>query len=135
MLNRILLLLVSLSFFASCRDNGVGCLGTLVCTEELRILTVEVNDINNMPVELDSSYSIHESASVHSFDSNDSGFITEGTYTLWTDVEMDLIKRKGSEIIFEGWLNNEKVVSEVFTIGHDCCHIELLDGTSEIIIK
>lgn len=137
MINRIFVLFLILPFLNSCGESGgeVGCLGTLSCTEELRLLNVELKDLDNQPVALDSVYSIHESAGVYYFNPSDFGSGTEGTYTLWTDVEMDLVERKGSQIIFEGWQENRKVVSEVFTVGHDCCHIELLDGETLIIVE
>jgi hypothetical protein len=126
-------LLILSSLIISCNQNG-NCLGTQACTEELRIITVDIYASNNSPVSLDSAYSILADGRSFSFENDDLLLGTSGTYTILTDAEMDHVEKRGTEVIFEGWIDQDKVISEVYLIGHDCCHIELLDGETNLII-
>ena len=125
------LLFCSIILLTSCGDSS-SCLENIVCTEEFRMITVEITDAIEIPVVLDSAYSLHQDAGIQYFEDDQFFAVSEGIYTVWTDAEFDLVEKKGTELIFEGWLNKEKVISQPFLIGHDCCHIELLEGPAEI---
>jgi hypothetical protein len=134
MTNKIMLLMLLPLGIVSCSDSN-NCNANLDCTEIYVTLTVNVQDSNGDPILLDSAYSIHINSGM--IYQNDESLMLQdqGSYILWTDSQLDITDKNGSEIQFEGWLSGEKLVTEKFTVGHDCCHVELLEGNELIIIQ
>jgi hypothetical protein len=47
---------------------------------------------------------------------------------------MKVLDFEGNEIVFFGLIEGEIVVEHKMTIGKDCCHIQLVEGETEIQI-
>ncbi len=45
------------------------------------------------------------------------------------------LKGETLELLFLGVLNNEIVVREIYLIGRDICHVQLISGEEQIIIS
>lgn len=127
----LFIILFSAIVLTSCEQSGT-CLDNLVCTEELRYISVEVKDNLGNPVTLDSAYTIHKESGFVFRNEEFLGLFEEGNYIIWSDLEMDRLDKKGSELTFEGWKENQKLISESYKVGHDCCHITLIDGNTQL---
>ena len=115
-------------------ETGTNCAQNQVCTEEFRTVSVKIIDQNQNPVELDSSYVTREvDSKTYRFPTDD--WPLEGFYIVLTDLEMDEVDKKGSTFILSGFEGGQEVVHEEYVIGHDCCHIELLAGNTELTIN
>lgn len=125
----ILLILLVLGFFKQDDTRQVKCPDEIVCTEEFNSVTLNITDGNNSPVALDHYYSFNKSTGqIYKLEGDPS----TGTYTILTDAEMGNILQEGSEIIFSGAINGEKII-EKFIIGHNCCNIRKISGESEMV--
>jgi hypothetical protein len=134
MKNYPLLFFVIIILSLSCNEVK-DCGDHLICTEIYVSLTVQIKDADGEPALLDSAYSIH-SASGKVYKNNEALMMLDpGTFILWTDGELDITEKDGSKIRFEGWRSGKKVISEDYLIGHDCCHIELLEGNEIVILN
>lgn len=59
----------------------------------------------------------------------------EGHYLLVNDGHMNMLShRQGKEFLFEGWVDDERVVSQTYVLRHDCCHVELVEGPTELVL-
>ncbi len=138
--NYLLLILFLLSIsLISCNEKDVICDDTepcpkeIICTEIFVTVGVEIT-FNGEPVKLDDFSSTIVSQNT-SFDFGEYLNPAGGFHAILTDAELDLIEREGSPIRFRGSFEfNDQVYSidELYLIGHDCCHIEILEGPTEI---
>lgn len=126
-----LLFLIGVFFaIASCNsDDEVSeqeCPNDLICTQEFRILTVRIEDANGQSVLLDS----YEMTNIET--GENLAFVEpatpEGQYIIADDSHVDIVERSGTAFQFQGVMNGEVVVDQAFSIGHDCCHISLVEG-------
>ncbi len=110
------------------------CTGDILCTEEFRTLTFTVTYSSGAPVTLDDfEVTIVETGEV--LDHGDwLGLLAPGAYIIAQDSDFEKVDCEGTEFRFEGFLNESKVVDEIFVIGRDCCHILLVDGPDNIQI-
>lgn len=112
----------------SCNDDE-GCNGNLVCTEEFRTVLINIVDGDGDPVTLDSfTVTNLDTDQVVSLDP----IAWVDTYPIADDSMLDEIPKEGQRIELVGILNGEEVVRETFLVGHDCCHVILLEGESTI---
>jgi len=102
-----------------------SCDKTVYCTEEFRMITVEVNGRK-----LDQARTIRL-RNGDTLDIGSHGF-HPGTYVILTDAEMKLFQRKQEHFRFQGLIGDSLVVDEVYLIGHDECHISLIEGKTRI---
>jgi hypothetical protein len=102
-----------------------SCDKTIYCTEEFRMITVEVMGKN-----LDKTRTIRILTG-DTLDMNRHSFAA-GTYVILTDAEMGLFRRKQEHFRFQGLIGDSLVVDEVYLIGHDECHIDLIEGRTRI---
>lgn len=124
----ILLVLLVLGFCKQDDTLDTNCPEEIICTHEFRSITLKITDSNNSPVALDYYYSFNKSSGqIYKL----KGDTSAGIYTILTDAEMGNILQKGSEIIFSGTKNGEKL-TERFLIGHNCCHLVKLEGENEV---
>lgn len=121
--------LLLLGFVAvSCNDED-DCQGDLVCTEEFRTILITVVDTDGEAVTLDSF-------TVTNLDT-DTVLDVEGVqgldgYPIANDAMFNEIPKDGQRIEFVGLLNGAEVIRETFLVGHDCCHVILLEGNTTI---
>lgn len=124
-----LLMGVMLSIWA-CDDQEapLECPTDLACTEVFVTLVYEPKDQNNDPIMLDNYYSHNlDHGIIYNFaDVNTPR--TDGVYEIITDAQKDDLQAKGTLIRFFGERDGEVVLQQDFLIGHDCCHVIVLEG-------
>ena len=125
----------SLLLFISCEEeNEDNCTVNRICTDIFSTVTIQVTDQNGEPVILDNYYTFFDQRK--RFDFTDSSFLLgEGVYVVATDNEMPDINFDGTNAVFVGQINGDNVVEEPLILGKDCCHIELVQGKTEIQIE
>jgi len=129
-MKNILILLLGFFFLQGCGDNRNL---ERVCTEQLEVVSVNVFDELGDHVLLDRTQTEDVNGSILS--SNSGNFGGLDFYTVLTDSEMAQVDKEGTNLIFKGWIDNEEVFIESFTIGKDCCHIFKISGPDEIQIN
>lgn len=106
------------------------------CTEEFRMIIVNVNKVDNTPAEIDDYYMVRvfDKDTILSKSNNpyEDDFF-EGI-TIFSDSEMNKTTEKGTEFILTSYWNEKLVVSERYIISNDQCHIQLVDGKTNIRI-
>ncbi|WKV10682.1 hypothetical protein [Marivirga harenae] len=106
----------------------------LICTEEFRTITLEIKDGNGNPVVLDDFYTFEDSRNKFEFDKNDFQ-VENGIYPVISDAELEELDKVGTVLIFVGEIDGRNVVEHQMVIGHDCCHVILIEGETEIQIE
>ena len=112
----------------SCNDDN-NCNGNLVCTEEFRTVLIEIVDGDGEPVTLD-SYTVTNLDTETTLQVEDVPGISG--YPIANDALLDELPRDGHNLELVGLLNGAEVVRETFLVGHDCCHVILLEGNTTI---
>ncbi len=135
-MNAIRFLLLPIFIFAfGCDEskNQADCPEDLMCTEEFRMITVKILQ-DNEPVSLDYFKTINmDSGVIHDF--QNLPLLDDGVYPVLTDLKFGEVEKNGTNYRFEGSIQDAVVVDQVFKIGHDCCHIIVLEGPDIIEIE
>ncbi|KYG74077.1 hypothetical protein [Roseivirga spongicola] len=131
-MKRYILFLLTLLAFSSCGEDEISMLSApcnqdLVCTEELRYLSYKAM-LDGKPVVLDNYYVKNLDNGNLYQESSLNDHLDEGQYVVVSDVRLSEIKKTGTILRFFGIKNNEIVLQQDFTVGHDCCHIIPLSG-------
>jgi hypothetical protein len=131
------LILFTFTFF-SCEDENVNdddCnLEARICTEEFRTVSLEITTPDGDPVILDDFYTFLDSRTKFEFELDEFQQGT-GRYPVITDQELEELDREGTTLIFVGEKDGSNLVEHQMVIGHDCCHVILIEGEEEIIIE
>jgi hypothetical protein len=133
----LLFVLFSASFF-SCEKEKVDAddcqRELLICTEEFRTISLEITNQEGDPIVLDDFYTFYDSRKKFEYELKD---IQQelGIYPVLTDAEMDEIDREGTTLIFVGEKEGRNIVEHQMVIGHDCCHVILIEGDDKIVIE
>ena len=136
-LKPFLILLVAIPILISCNtdDSRSNC-DNISCTEEFRTIIVSIKDENQNPVALDSfEVLLTENGNniAMSFSTSEFEEVQQlGEYPLVNDASFDL--NQEVQIEFIGFIDEEQVVNEIYVVSTDCCHINLVSGTLEIIL-
>ena len=136
MFKKIFLLFTTL-LATSCSDNKMDndksdCnLIDIVCTEEFRSITLEIVDINDNPVILDSFKTTREDTG-EEIESNEN--LHQNFYPIINDNYQNEIAQKEINLKFTGFINNIEVLSTNYVVSADCCHIELISGKTKIVL-
>lgn len=116
------------------QNSSTSCSDQLVCTEEFRTIIVEIANSENEPITLDftrvTNVPINEELGV----SNWLGLLSPGSHIVTDDGQFDNVEKEGTLFQFEGFIGGERAVNQEFLIGHDCCHVILLEGPEKIVI-
>jgi hypothetical protein len=133
------LFLFTIAFsFMSCEDENISkddCdFESIICTEEFRSITLEITDLDGNPVILDDFYTFYDSRKKFEYELND---LQEGKgiYPVITDADLQELNREGSTLIFVGEKDGKNLVEHQMVIGHDCCHVLLIEGDDKLIIE
>ncbi len=126
-------MLVFVCFLTSCDDESEDCPKSLPCTRELQIINIKVTS-NGESVTLEYYKTVNLSNN-EIYNYQYLSYYEPGVYPVLTDAEFDKVDKNGSSFRFEGSIMDAVVVDEIFVIGHDCCHIELIDGNIEVEIQ
>lgn len=126
----IILFFLGVSVIA-CNDDdssSAGCNGDLVCTEEFRTVVIDILAADGSPASLDE-------VSVTNLDTDESltfqWDLTPG-YAIADDSMLETVDMDGHRIELVGSIAGEEVVRQTFLVGHDCCHVILLEGPTTI---
>jgi len=114
----------------SCEEdaNPLECSADLVCTEIFVTVQYAPKDSENNPLIFDSFYSHNlDEGSIYNYNSVNTAN-DEGNYLVITDQEIGDLISSGTTIRFIGEIDGEVVHEQDFLIGHDCCHVQLLEG-------
>lgn len=124
--------------FLSCSSNKSGCYD-IPCTEIFKTITVTIKNSNGAIVALDSfevliaetKMGITREVSENEFEM----MRQNGTYPLFGDEYSSDYENEEVRINFKGFINNQEIVNANFTVGADCCHVNLIAGITDIIIN
>ncbi|WP_224484343.1 hypothetical protein [Robertkochia aurantiaca] len=58
-----------------------------------------------------------------------------GEYLLIDDSFSEQLRNSEQVVKFEGFKDGEMIVSEDYTVGADCCHVRLISGNPELVIR
>lgn len=139
-MKHILFLLILLAFSCSDRSDDViadECTEPIGCTFELRTISITIKNQAGDPYKLDEYY-IVKLATGKEIDTKYSADIALqqkfGSYPLLGDSHMKDTNKAGQEFIFTGKKKGKVVIRKSYLIGHNCCHIELKKGDTELVI-
>lgn len=130
------IVLIALAVF-SCKEEviEVDCGANSLCTtEEFVTITLEIATCEGEPVVLDDFYTFSDSKKRFEFQLTDAMKAT-GLYLVITDSELSELEREGTSLIFIGEKNGKNLVEHQMVIGHDCCHVQLIEGEKKIIVE
>lgn len=101
---------------------------------EYRMITVDVKDTLGNPVELD-YYEVYVQGSLIPMNLTGDPSWQAGTYVIIADDKMNTLDRYEPKTLrFDGYLDTELVVREYYVVTHDCCHVVLQSGPTEVVI-
>jgi hypothetical protein len=106
------------------------------CTEEFRMIIVNVNKVDNTPAEIDDYYMVRTSDNDTILSMNNNPYeddFFEGI-TIFTDAQMNKTIENGTTFILSCYWDNKLVVNETYVISHNQCHIQLESGKTNIRI-
>lgn len=106
------------------------------CTEEFRMIIVNVNKVDNTPAEIEDYYMVRTSDKDTILSKNNNPYeddFFEGI-TIFSDSEMNETTEKGTEFLLTCYWHEKLVVSEKYIISNNQCHIQLESGKTNIRI-
>lgn len=114
------------------------CSEPKACTYILVSIAMSLKDAEGNPVALDHYYSQNlRTGSIYDFRSNAETIALQrkdGNYPIISDAQITEVEGNGTPIKFVGKKNDKIVVNKTFRVGHDCCHVQLIEGETEIVI-
>nr|WKN37512.1 hypothetical protein K4G66_02160 [Tunicatimonas sp. TK19036] len=120
------------SILVGCREDEseslTYCSG-VVCTSELRSVTVSVVNSQEEPVALDRFF-ILNLANHHPYyfpnPAHDLTIENDGFYSVMSDKYIEEIDSEGTPLLLIGFKDDEVVIREQYDVGRDCCHVYLI---------
>ena len=129
---RLIAILTLVSAATACQEEEPeNCNLNGACTLELRSIGVEIVNRNGEQVFFD-EFSITNLRTGEAIDSPD--WNQGGWYTLADDTMQDELSIDGDQVELVGIINGFEVLRQIFIIGHNCCHVILIDGPERIQI-
>ncbi|MEI6901379.1 MAG: hypothetical protein WCL00_15995 [Bacteroidota bacterium] len=129
---RNVLLIFSFVLLLSCTSKKPG---EKLCTTMFAMIEVTVQDSLNHPVILDRFEVRDKNASQLLPTHPDSTLAKEGRYLLLTDSELHYISTLGTLLQFEGFKGNQIIIQGEYVVTQDGCHINLVSGDRNLIVK
>ncbi|MBW1295950.1 hypothetical protein [Aquimarina litoralis] len=130
----IVLSLLLTSVYISC-DEDDDCDET-ICTLEFRTFSVLITDENQNPIVLDAFEVINsdngQNITVSLTPTELENAVQQGRYPLVDDNSFGT--NEEVELRFSGFMNGQEVISSMYTVSTDCCHISVVSGDLELII-
>lgn len=120
--------------FQSCSEKDKECNG--ICSEEYRTIVVEIKDSEGEPVVLD-SFKVEDLSSGRdlTIQPDDPAYMRErGLYPIFSDRYAQEYRQRQIQIKFTGYIEGEEVVSEVYRVGADCCHVYHVSGDLKLVL-
>lgn len=126
-----LIMLLGITFLGlSCEDteSPLECSNDIGCTLNLVSIIHKPQDEVENGILLDNYYSQNlDNGNVYDF-RNPNTARTDSSYVVISDAQKDEVKSSGTTIRFFGEANGEVIIEQDFLVGHDCCHVILLQG-------
>jgi len=117
------------------KEETAKCDSTIFCTMELKSLFLDVKDPNGQVVVLDKVVSTRSNGEEFSFKREPFiGMETSGRYAFWSDNQFESTNKTGENIVVKGIRNNQEIFRRNFKVGHDCCHVLLIEGNTNATI-
>ncbi|MCE7038802.1 hypothetical protein [Dyadobacter sp. CY312] len=140
-MKNIILFIFLTGIFTTCTKEDVApcaCVDNRACTEEYRILNIEITNAAGQPYILDSYYTTKVEDNLKfnlQTDSRDSLASITGEYPVAEDQLFQFTDRCGKEFKFTGIKNGVEVISQTYTVAHDCCHVVINEGEVKIVVN
>lgn len=138
------LIVLGLFFLAmACVEVDVDkhpCKPPVYCTEIYKSVHVLLKDENGAAVKLDSFRIIlppkgKDITPPYTKDHFDS-FRSSGSYPVATDSDGSRFPEfTPTRVLFEGFIEEKKVVSAEYVVQFDCCHVEWVSGERDIVVN
>lgn len=123
--------IVALTIAAATICGGCSDDRDVVCTEEFRMITLQVQDPDRKPVLLDSFFTVRAGNGERIASTQQ----IPGYYTVLDDNYQPRLKRERDNFIFHGFRGGLKVVEETYSVSADNCHITKLSGKDSVMIQ
>lgn len=134
--SKLLIAFALLSFSLACNKSKTStnsCAQT-ACTMEFRMIQVQVEDALGNAVVLDSLRVLDPSNKVLHVQTSYQ-IPHEKSYTLIDDTHFSKIEKFKNTIITAQFFKGASILKEQkYTVSADCCHIQLVDGPSKVIL-
>lgn len=115
------------------------CPKDLLCTMDYKMIVIDVKEEEEGYFYLDSVGVFYtEQPSRNFYLKSYEEMITEQSgfgLLLAEDANMMHIERKGTKLTMVGYKAGKEVFRQNYIVGHDCCHVVLLSGPKEILLK
>ena len=116
--------------FASCNDSEL-----VICPTVFSVISVEILDEGMNPVLLDRFETLGVESGI-TYDLSENYYSSSPSfYPVISDTQKSDIPKNGIEFLFNGYLNEQVVVSETFLIGKDDCRVVTKKGLKVIIVS
>lgn len=133
----ILLFCLIIILVAGCKEENQQ--QQLICTEQYETISVKIKDIQNIPVALENfkvTRLVDQTDMTVKVDP--AGYTImqkQGTYPITSDFFERQLNKKNVEVVFTGMKDGKIVVNQQYSITSDGCHVKLISGEREIVIK
>ena len=127
-----LILLTIVILLLSCTGKNPG---EKLCTTMFAMIEITVKDSLNHPAILDRFEVLDKNANQLLPIHPDSTLAKEGRYLLLTDSELHYISTLGTLLQFNGFKNNQNIIQGDYVVTQDGCHIILVSGDRNLIVK
>jgi len=128
--------LTCLLLLLSCTEKDKACNG--VCTEEYRTIVVNVEESDGSPVVLDSfkvtDLTNDRDITLQLDDTTRDYQSVRGIYPIFSDKYAGDYMEQQIQIKFSGFIDGREVVSEIYKVAADCCHVFHISGELELVI-
>lgn len=134
-INFLAAVFISAAAFTGCKDEVTECdVEGLACTEVFTTKKITVKYTGGTVVPLDSIV-VKKSGDNTVLFSESPTVNSDGTFKLISDTEKGEITKEGTDVTFYGYILGDETVNEDFKVGHDCCHVVYISGTSDIVVS
>lgn len=128
----LFLLSISIASF-TCNKNVDPCEHTM-CTADFRMITIDIKDGLGNPYNLDKVETKLGNTIINT--SVEPSVPLSSSYTIVDDSNIkDFGYNNSANVEFFVYKNNQVVYTSTFSIKTDCCHVEKVNGDSQIVIQ
>ncbi len=132
----ILLIAINLCSCNNDDDSNATCDGMTECTDVFVTFTVSIKDQNQNPVALDAFEVINiENGNTVTEPISEATLARArelGIYPLVSDGSLEANEER--QIQFRGFINDEEVINNDYTVTADCCHLSSVSGNLELTL-
>jgi hypothetical protein len=119
---------------ASCKTTKKAtCPPNVMCTMMFKSISVQVKDANGHAVLLDEAYTVQTKTKETIRPAHHGK--ADGYYVVLDDSYQKKLQNMNASFRFIGIKDGKEVISQVFRIGADCCHISKIEGPEEITLQ